>query len=122
MGSLRTLSSEWTITAKKARSAVIALAMASVAVIVAPAAPAAALPSNCSILAHPILPAYGRAAHCASGSGTFRIVVRCDNGYKGGGTFYYYGAWVRAGDYSMTACLTGTTGGFYRSSYISKRA
>ncbi|MEV6967393.1 hypothetical protein AB0M47_20045 [Hamadaea sp. NPDC051192] len=106
---------------KKARSAALALAMAGVAVMVAPVSPAAASPTNCSIIAHPILPAYGRAAHCTSGTGEFRIVIRCSNGYNGGPDFYYYGEWVRPGDYSMTACLTGAAGGFYRSSYIAKR-
>jgi hypothetical protein len=107
--------------ASKVVSSAFVLATAAAAMVAAPAAPAVAAPTNCSILAHPILPAYGRAAHCTSGTGTFRIVIRCHNGFNGGGYFYYYGEWVGVGGYSMTACLTGAAGGFYVSSYIAKR-
>ncbi len=105
--------------ARKLRSSAFAVAVVGAAIVATPA-PAAAYPTNCSILTHPVFPAFGKAAHCASGTGTFRIVLRCHGGFNSG-YYYYYGEWVRPGDYSMTACLDGPAGGFLVSYYISKR-
>jgi hypothetical protein len=95
---------------RRIASAFAALAMAT-AILVGVQAPAQAYPNGCYYLTHPVFPSFGKAVRCTGGTGTFRIVIRCHDGFNSG-YWYTYGAWVRPGDYSMSACLSGPAGGF----------
>ncbi|MEO6503085.1 MAG: hypothetical protein ABIQ09_14400 [Jatrophihabitantaceae bacterium] len=85
-------------------------------VAMAGAAPAAALPTGCSINDT----TYSASATCSSGTGQFRIVTTCEN-YLGARSTQY-GAWVGAGNTSVVNCpFTNGLQGYSISSFIDKR-
>jgi hypothetical protein len=67
-------------------------------VAMAGAAPALALPTNCSITDN----TYSASATCSSGTGQFRIATTCESPQGSRGV--YYGAWVGAGYTSVVNC------------------
>lgn len=65
------------------------------------AAPTAAWPEDCKYYPSDNESGY---AFCATGGGSYRVVINCGNKYTGAATFYYGATWKRPGQWSIRTC------------------
>ncbi|MDW5326427.1 hypothetical protein [Plantactinospora sp. KLBMP9567] len=99
---LETKQPGWKAGAVRRIAAAVALAaVASLGVVVVSAAPAEAIPSNCS----KIVRTRSNAAVCKSGSGYYRAWARCTNQSSKKAT-YRYGYWRSVGSIASNASCT----------------